>query len=415
MEIRKNIFWIVYGLILLFLWACAPGTGGTETNRRIAIPPAQALVEASYALRTLNDSIEVFLQLEEKGQIAGFFAANARLAFTVEGESGEGNVIAYADTLLDFTQRMVTSEEHALLNFRLPLAQVSLPAILRIKIGTGPGLEEVRNMHIPLSRNLANKNYLLVDLETRQPLFRTFHKANEPFIIEGPDSLQVFSLKKFEASFEPALPPMAAPAAPPPRTIPLLHTYRSYANDTVFLPESGLYLIQPEDENRGGEGLLVEDGAFPQLSTADDLIRPLIYLTSSQERDQLYKASDPKLAVDEFWLELAGDKTVARSLIRLYYGRVTEANRRYSSHKAGWLTDRGMIFIIFGQPQVLQRLPDREEWYYERGLSSGGVRFVFNKKPNVFTHNHYELVRSKSLEPYWYTAVDRWRRGTITP
>jgi GWxTD domain-containing protein len=367
-------------------------------------------------MRKVGDSLEVYMQMEDRRQIAGFFAANARLAFSVQTTSPEaGSRTLYADTLADFTERLVTSQELAVLDFRIPLAQLSFPSSLKITIGSGPDLEEPRQLDIPLTEEQATKNYLLVSQATGLPLFRNFVKVNEPFFVRGPDSLQIFTLKKYEASFEAALPPMAAPATQPPRTLSLLHTYRTYANDTVFLPERGLYLIQPEEESRGGIGLLVEDGGFPTVTTAPELVRPLVYLTSSQEREQLLKAPDPKLAVDEFWLDMAGDKAVARTLIRVYYGRVTEANLRYTSHKAGWLTDRGMVFIVFGPPQALQRSPDREEWYYERNPPLGTVRFVFNRKQNAFTQNHYELVRSRALESHWYSTVEKWRRGMINP
>jgi GWxTD domain-containing protein len=414
MEKQKRLF--CFFSFLLLVGACAPGTQQiTQTVRRVNVPPAQPNVEASYAMRSLGDSLQVFLQLEDRRQIASFLASSAWLAYVVQATSPEPTRTLYADTLTDFTQRLVTAEESAVLDLRLPLAQLSFPARLTIRIGTGDALEEARQLEIPLTEEQATKKYLLVNPETRLPLFRNFVRENDPFLIEGPDSLQIFTIKRYEASFEAALPPMAARATQPSRTLPLLQTYRTYANDTVYLPERGLYLIQPEEQLRGGVGLLVEDGSFPNLTTAEDLIRPLIYLTSAQERERLYKAPDPKMAVDEFWLELAGDKTIARSLIRLFYGRVAEANIRYSSHKAGWLTDRGMIFIVFGPPQVLLRFPDREEWYYERNLPTGSARFVFLKKPTVFTQNHYELVRSKSLEPHWYATVEKWRRGTINP
>ena len=401
---------------MLLLSACTPGSQQRQTTGgRVTVPPVQRYVEASHALRAVGDSLQVMLQLEDRGQIAGFLVSSAQMAYAVEAEAAGQSQVLYADTLADFSQRLVTSEELAVLDLRIPLARLSFPAILKIKIGTGPDLEEPRFLEIPLPEEQTTKTYLLVDPVSRLPLFRNFVRVNEPFFVDGPDSLQIFTIKRFEASFEAALPPMAARATPPPRTISLLQTYRTYANDTVYLPQRGLYLIQPEGQNRGGVGLLVEDGTFPNLTTAEDLIRPLIYLTSAQERERLYKAPDPKLAVDNFWLDLAGDKTVARSLIRLYYGRVAEANNRFTSHKAGWLTDRGMIFTVFGPPQVLQRFPDREEWYYQRNLPSGSVRFTFLKKPNVFTQNHYELVRSKALEPHWFATVEKWRRGLINP
>ncbi|UOQ72318.1 GWxTD domain-containing protein [Hymenobacter cellulosilyticus] len=99
-------------------------------------------------------------------------------------------------------------------------------------------------------------------------------------------------------------------------------------------------------------GLLVTDEDFPELNTADELIQPLIYLTTSAERRALLDAQVPKRAVDEFWLKVAGgNQTQARQLIRTYYGRVAAANQLFTAHKAGWMTDRGMLYIVLGAPK----------------------------------------------------------------
>jgi GWxTD domain-containing protein len=154
---------------------------------------------------------------------------------------------------------------------------------------------------------------------------------------------------------------------------------------------------------------------FPELTTASELIEPLIYMTTSDERKKLYAAAEPKRALDRFWLDIANqDQALARQLIKIYYQRVKEANIFFSSHKAGWLTDRGMIFIIFGNPTLVNRRFDSEEWTYVSRTQGGPpIKYLFLKKPNNFTQNHYELVRSMSYEFLWYSTVEKWRKGII--
>jgi hypothetical protein len=73
-----------------------------------------------------------------------------------------------------------------------------------------------------------------------------------------------------------------------------------------------------------------------------------------------------------------------------------------------------MIYIVFGAPAYVNRTWDREEWVYLQNSGPGNeVKFVFSKKPNTFTQNHYELVRSAAYEYVWYNQVDQWRKGII--
>jgi GWxTD domain-containing protein len=183
-------------------------------------------------------------------------------------------------------------------------------------------------------------------------------------------------------------------------------------NQPIQLASPGVYILETQN---GRRSLLVEEGSYPALTSAAELIEPLIYLTSSVERKNLYDAPNPKLAVDAFWLGIAKqDQNLGKSLIREYYGRVEKANRYFAAHKAGWLTDRGMIYLVFGTPAYITRDWDREEWIYPQyDGPNAEVKFIFIKKPNTFTQNHYELVRDAAYEFAWYNQVDQWRKGTI--
>jgi GWxTD domain-containing protein len=179
--------------------------------------------------------------------------------------------------------------------------------------------------------------------------------------------------------------------------------------------EPGLYALRV-----GGAGgipvrtaaVLVAPNAYPALTTASELIEPLRYLTTSQERQGLTDAPDPKRAVDRFWLDKArGNQNLGKDLIRRYYGRVTAANRLFVAHKAGWLTDQGLLYVVLGPPPSVRRLYNGEErWFYpEAGLGGGPVTFSFRPKPSTFAPNYYELVRRPEYELLWYAAVEQWR------
>jgi GWxTD domain-containing protein len=247
------------------------------------------------------------------------------------------------------------------------------------------------------------------------PLLRRYVHASEPFAVSTYGLEQPLLLRRYESNFTAALPPMTNPAGQPPvaRTLGVQDSITFQAGQLVALQRAGLYLL-----NNGSGGpassLLVEENNFPELTTASDLIQPLIYLTSSVERKKLYDAPSPKKAVDQFWLNAAnGQQAVARQLIRTYYGRVAAANQLFSAYKAGWMTDRGMLYVVMGPPDAVYRTAAEERWIY-RQPDVGNSTYVFRAKPSTFAPEHYELVRRPEHEMLWYAAVEQWRKALTT-
>ncbi|MFQ6038240.1 MAG: GWxTD domain-containing protein, partial [Candidatus Aminicenantales bacterium] len=77
--------------------------------------------------------------------------------------------------------------------------------------------------------------------------------------------------------------------------------------------------------------------------------------------------------IQEFWDRRDPDPdTEENELKDLYFSRIEEANRLFSSGRPGWLTDRGEIYILLGPPTNVDRYPmgqgpgtrPTEIWYY---------------------------------------------------
>ncbi len=175
----------------------------------------------------------------------------------------------------------------------------------------------------------------------------------------------------------------------------------------------GIYFFQPDTNIHAGLTLLNFDQHYPRVQKVQQMIEPLAYLATSVEYDQLKKATNKKLAVDNFWLSKAGNTDKARELIKAYYGRVYFANYYFTSYKPGWKTDRGMIFIIYGPPQSVKVTSTQEKWIYYKNNYTTSVTFTFNHNPTWLSLNNYTLERSDSYDTYWRTAVDTWRKGNI--
>lgn len=175
----------------------------------------------------------------------------------------------------------------------------------------------------------------------------------------------------------------------------------------------GMFLFRFDTTSSEGLTIMNFGPSFPKINSPKELIDPLAYLTTSADYKQLLAQENKKLAVDNFWIGVAGSTGRARELIRIYYNRVYFANYFFSTNKPGWKTDRGMIYMVYGPPQNLQKTPNSETWiYYMKGASST-INFTFLYKPSVFSLDNFVLKRSESQEWHWREAVDSWRKGEI--
>lgn len=175
----------------------------------------------------------------------------------------------------------------------------------------------------------------------------------------------------------------------------------------------GIYHFKLDSGMDVGLTLLNFGASYPKVQEVKQLIEPLAYLATSAEYDALNKATNQKLAVDNYWIERAGELERARELIRVYYNRVFFANYYFTSFKPGWMTDRGMIFIIYGPPQSVKLTPTQEKWIYYKNNFTTSVTFIFDHKPTSYCLDNFTLQRSDSFDTYWRVAVDSWRKGNI--
>jgi len=96
--------------------------------------------------------------------------------------------------------------------------------------------------------------------------------------------------------------------------------------------------------------------------------------------------------------------------------RIDYTNEHYSTSKVtknsrlGWKTDKGRVYIIYGEPDEIKRRPDSqyfgpyEIWEYNQ--IQGGVSFYF---VDEFRTNQWRLVhstaRSESQDPQWFNKI----------
>lgn len=174
---------------------------------------------------------------------------------------------------------------------------------------------------------------------------------------------------------------------------------------STFSPQKrGLYLIQSDTAIAKGICLRVEDN-YPKYSTLQNLVGPLTYITTKNEYERLCNTHNDKKAFDKIILGITGNAERARIFMRNYFRRVELANRYFTSYKEGWKTDRGMMYIIFGQANFVYKFEDREVWEYK--TSTGDTySFTFVKSASLFDPENYVLVRKRGHQDLWLEAVD---------
>ncbi len=181
----------------------------------------------------------------------------------------------------------------------------------------------------------------------------------------------------------------------------------------IRINKKGIYQFLLEPSDKAGCNLYYFDEHYPSVKTPEILVDPLVYLASEREMNELKNHLNPKLAVDNFWLESSSDINRAKELIRIYYNRVLYANYYFTTFKEGWRTDRGMIYVIYGPPNSMYKTATRERWVYGHKSGRDKIEFVFNKIDSPYSQNVYRLQRGADLSSNWVQAIRSWRQGNI--
>jgi GWxTD domain-containing protein len=189
--------------------------------------------------------------------------------------------------------------------------------------------------------------------------------------------------------------------------------------------EAGLYQLLAtasggsSGDVSGSREVVVRQSGFPRMDDIDDMVDALGYIATAREMREIRAAADTaemKERFDGFWRRLVSDNTLRPHLVRLYYERIAEANLFFSSHKDGWKTDRGMVYVVLGPPLHIDQMGESEVWRYTY-LDTDQTRiYVFER---IRSHqagrlfDNYILQRSPHYDIEWARAVERWRDARV--
>ncbi len=104
------------------------------------------------------------------------------------------------------------------------------------------------------------------------------------------------------------------------------------------------------------------------------LKQDVVYIISPEEKavfEKLTSDEEREHFIEQFWQRRDPDpRTAVNEFKEEHYRRIAYSNEKFTSGDAGWMTDRGRIYIIHGPPDSIESRPSGG--FYQREMSEGG-------------------------------------------
>ncbi len=369
-----------------------------------------------------GENIRIFLELENTRLAEASPASFQRDMKFSYGILQDYNSKDYLekDSLSFKNSEIVKRGDHFYMSFSVKKRPMISAVILMDVMDTKSNLRRIYDIPINFSVVPFNEKIAVFQTDGKRPYFTKYLLVRDTFLIKSLSTISTpLIVRKYQDNFPPAQPPMNTDAPLDDlNNLSADSTFTIELNSIIQFKEPGLYFIQSDTSQYYGLSVYVSDRRYPKLSRVNDLIEPLIYITTAEEYNSLMEARDSlgfegtKIALDKLWLKFSqGNVALAKRTIREYYQRIRKANQYFTSYKPGWQTDMGMIFTIFGNPNRIRRTNATENWSYTQNTSFSEIKFTFRKKKNGFIGIYYELVRFPQYEQVWYPVIEKWREG----
>jgi len=364
-----------------------------------------------------DDSTSLFLKIKNSELLASRKKNSKELTTAISGEIllFDYQLNKAIDTVLFKANGRASNDEHYFYFYSInfPLKDLNLYNYRLILKDKNRSTQFTINGTINKTSELIRENVILVQGENTYPNFDLLINSKSSYSVAS-ERLDLTQTELWFRTADGSLPP-------PP-----------FSTSKEVLPEMSEFeiLTLPVDKNELilnnfplgdilfkkdflGLSILVRPNKYPELTSISEMIYPLRYISARKEFERLKTNSNLRSGLERFWLDCGESQERARELMAEFYDRVQTANMNFSSHKSGWKTDKGMIFIVFGTPTKITLDKASETWVYGDKDDLGSVNFIFNKIKTSFSDNHYELERNSIYKSEWAQKVSAWRNGRI--
>ncbi|OYT17319.1 MAG: hypothetical protein B7C24_03105 [Bacteroidetes bacterium 4572_77] len=214
----------------------------------------------------------------------------------------------------------------------------------------------------------------------------------------------------YKPKFSPGLPPYMEAAAVDNNQVFEQHSLslENGISSLVQPPKKGVYAIRSSKDELCVASMPLFYKDFALDLTPAQKVFSLRYLNNRKEFGNMLK-DEPAHTIKEFWFFEGRSKERSQKMMKTYYDRTIRANALFSGYKEGWKTDRGMIFMIYGPPDVVYQEIDREVWEYGDEAAYNDLRFEFVRKQSKYNTQEFILIRDQDYKKSWYKVVENWR------
>lgn len=409
-----------YFLILIVICSCV-SQKETQLSTDHLYKKENSEINTKYTLYHLNDSIsELYYEFSneniiyKKTDTSSYFYSHIRFSINVYHEDNIRDIID--STILIIKDRQVEAVTKTITGSIIVNLKSKSNYYLGIKIADlHKKVSYATQLYSNKSSTETRQNFLALN-SLSNVFFNSYFKPGEMVYLQSLQHKElIYEIDYFKPNFKLALPPFSVGQM----------THFNYKPDSVFkvnknngilemtMPNTGFFHLKTNNVTKDGVTFFVYESSFPKIKNSEQMVLATRYIMSKKEFDNCLLATDKKVAIDKFWLEIGGSNERAKELIKKYYGRVQDANKLFTSFQEGWKTDRGMIYIVFGSPSKVIKQKNGEQWIYGENNNVNSTVFSFLKIINPFTDNDYYLERSEYFKEPWYQAVDMWRQGKI--
>ena len=408
-------------LTLLFLAGCYSTTRLSNQNLSYLYWKESGILHPKYSVYHISDSVsKVFCYIKpdellfSRNDGTGEFTASYTIHYRLLPSYESKEVLDSATHKFNPSKAEAKSAILKEIKFKTPQKENLL---LEVSVSDTQRKQTARSFINITKAGVDNRQSFLVYKRSEdRPLFKNYLSEREKVnVLSGLDGVERLLLKYYKSKFPISSPPFSVKVQPPFNVKPdsLANIHLEDGKMSITFLDAGIYHLITDTGTNGGITFFVYDNDFPVLTQPEELIGPLRYITTRQEFSEMRLLESKKLAVDNFWLNVTGNPDRGRKIVRHFYGRVEEANRYFSSYLEGWKSDRGMIFIVYGPPDVVYKNSNAESWTYGEEGNITSVNFTFYKADNPFSDNDFRLSRSVIYKNSWFHAVDAWRQGIV--
>lgn len=390
------------------------------------------VLHQSYAQKRMSSYDVSFLYDEEHEFLVNYKVASSGTQFKVylQFMLNSGNVkITDYDISYDLRNNYIDEQQSAnkialdssalmATGFRQFIYEISFNKPSNQKIMVVDVFNRMKDSHyvfdIPLSfGDFEPAPYLLFEPKKDIPYFPKFLTVKKDFRIKNVFGASGnYELSGIVNNKKMAPPPFDLNEYNVPTEVKIDTLFGTNENEPMSLYNPGYYRISSPNFEGTERHILVHDEYYPYFGKYEDLIKPLILITTNNEYNSLRNSEDVRDVFEAFVQDaISSNPESAKNFIKYYYRRIRTSARLFTENKAGWKTDRGIIYQIFGKPNQVFRNELTEVWTYAN-LPNKENRFVFD----IFRkgeNTKYVLKRNKRFEENWMAAVEQWRKARI--